>query len=156
MWACALGVTATLASGCGDSGPPRMRLRGQVTFDRKPIDKGSVILAPTNQSLPAVSGDIVAGRFDIPASTGPVVGQEYRVEISALRKTGKTVRNVMTAIVPGQPDRFEVSENYIPAKYNTRSILKVAISSDASKNEHTFELVPEPVKGKRPGAISRR
>ncbi len=69
-------------------------------------------------------------------SKGVVQGGRYQVQISALTKTGRFTRNIMQ---PGGPP-VEITENYIPAKYNSDSTLTAIISADSTKNTFDFPL----------------
>jgi hypothetical protein len=135
-------LTAFLSSalvalvGCsGPTGPKTMRVWGEVTYDGKPVNDGTIDFASTDGSTPA-QGPIQEGRYDIPAPAGPVAGKTYKISITALTKTGKTVRNLM----PGGDDTMEEFTNTIPPEYNSRSTLEASISDDSSKNEFSFKL----------------
>lgn len=130
-------VAALIAlHGCsGANGPKTMRVRGDVSIDGKPIEDGTIDFVSEDGSPPA-QGPIKAGHFDLPPQSGPLVEKTYRVEINALRKTGKTVPDVMG---DGSATMDEL-ENIIPPMYNARSTLKATISPDASKNQFDFKL----------------
>jgi len=121
-----------------------MRVWGAVTLDGKPIDEGGIIFTPIDSTQGgSVGGDIKAGKYDLPASQGPIAGGKYKVEILAMRPVGKPLENI---IEPGGPP-LQASENYIPKRYNANSILTASISDNASKNEFDFKL-----EGSRPRA----
>jgi hypothetical protein len=123
--------------GCtgGETGPKTMRVRGDVSYDGKPIQEGTIDFVPTDGSPPA-QAQIKAGHYDLPPEAGPVAEKSYRVMISSLAKTGKTTPNLM----PGGGDPMESLYNTIPAEYNAQSTLKATISADASKNQFDFNL----------------
>ena len=62
--------------------------------------------------------------------------QPYRVEISALTKTGKTTPDV----TGDGTSTLEVLKNLIPPAYNAESTLKATTSSDETKNQFDFKL----------------
>jgi hypothetical protein len=143
-------LTACLAStlvalgGCsGETGPKTMRVWGEVTYDGKPVNDGTIDFTSPDGSSPA-QGSIQEGRYDIPAPAGPVAGKTYKVSITALAKTGKTVRNLM----PAGDDTMEEYTNTIPPEYNSRSKLEASISDDSSKNEFGFKLDKPPASRK--------
>jgi len=56
-----------LVTGCADQGPPRFRVSGGVTFDKKPIVHGDIVFTPdgTKQnSGPQGTAQIRDGKFD--------------------------------------------------------------------------------------------
>jgi hypothetical protein len=112
-----------------------MRVWGDVTYDGKPIEDGTIDFVSTDGSPPA-QAPIKAGHYDLAAEAGPVTEKTYRVEIHSLAKTGKTIPNLM----PGGDPTMDVLAETIPAAYNTQSALKVTISPDRSKNQHDFKL----------------
>jgi hypothetical protein len=112
-----------------------MRVWGEVSYDGKPIEKGTIDFVSTDGSPPA-QAPIKAGHYDLAAGAGPVAEKTYRIEIHALAKTGKTVPNLM----PGGEPSMDVLVETIPAEYNTRLDLKVTISPESSKNQFDFKL----------------
>jgi hypothetical protein len=125
-----------VVNGCTpEAGPQTMRVWGDVTYDGKPVQKGTVDFLSTDGSAPA-QAQIEAGHYDLPAPSGPVAEKTYRVEISAMAKTGKSLVNVMG---DGEPT-MEPLYNTIPPRYNTQSTLTATISPDASKNQFDFKL----------------
>jgi hypothetical protein len=130
---------ALLLAGCGggNGAPQTMRVWGDVTYDGKPIEDGSITFTPVENTPGGSSGGAVkAGKYDLSAEAGPVAGGKYRVEISALRPVGKPVANPFEA---GGPP-LQQSENYIPAQYNRSSTLTATISDTSSKNAFNFPL----------------
>jgi hypothetical protein len=139
---------AVMIVGCGggDTGPPRTRVSGQVTFDSKPVEKGTIEFTPIDGTAgdPA-QGAIEAGKYDLPAATGPAVKGRYKVSISALRPAaGKPLMNPFEAVGVPAPKSLQQMQNYIPAKYNVQSTLTATISEDSSKNHFDFALEPGP------------
>jgi hypothetical protein len=114
-----------------------MRVWGDVTYDGKPLDDGSIVFTPIDGTPgSSTGGPIKGGKYDVPARGGLVAGGKYKVEVAALRPVGKPLPNIMD---PGGPP-LQPSENYIPLKYNTRSTLTATISDVSSKNEISFQL----------------
>jgi hypothetical protein len=78
---CALCTMLSLGCG-GTAGPQRVSAKGTVHIDSEPLETGSITIRPAEgHSGPAVNGAIVDGKFDIPASEGPVPGP-YIVSIN--------------------------------------------------------------------------
>ena len=112
-----------------------MRVQGSVSYDGKPVESGTIDFLSVDGSAPA-QAPIKDGSYDLAAEAGPLAEKTYRVEIHALKKTGKTVPNLM----PGGDSTMEVLAETIPAEYNAQSSLEVTISTEASKNQFDFAL----------------
>jgi hypothetical protein len=122
--------------GCSETeGPQTMRVWGDVSYDGKPIESGTIDFVSADGSPPA-QAPIKDGHYDLDAKAGPVAEKTYRVEIHALAKTGKTVPNLM----PGGDPTMEMLVETIPAEYNAKSSLKATISPEASKNQLDIKL----------------
>ena len=117
-----------------------MKVWGEVTYDGKPLPDGTIRLLPQPGSAEgtATEGDIKDGRYEIPASIGPLAGLTYKVEIRAQKKVG-TVANPFDPTGPPL-DRFD---NYLPAVYNHKSTLTIAVADRESANQHDFHLKKE-------------
>lgn len=138
--ACTTWITLVLTSlhlaGCAPGTGGRVEVSGQVTFDGQPIENGSIALVPLDLAQgKSVGGTISGGTYLIPAAQGPLPGK-YRVEIKALRKTG---RKITTDMHPGGDNLVDQVEQFIPPRYNTRSTLTVEVK-DRPKNELQFPL----------------
>lgn len=134
------GVALLVLTGCGPAGPRPMKVWGEVTFDGKPLESGSIRFLPLPNSTQgtATEGDIQNGRYEIPAKDGPLSSLTYKVEIRAQRKVG-TVANPMNPTGPPL-DRFD---NFIPAAYNHESTLTATIADTEAANQHDFHLKPK-------------
>ena len=132
-----LGSAALVACiGCGDKGPPRVAVSGNVLLDGAPMSSGSITFTPiAPTSGPLAGGPIVDGKYLLDERNGPVIGK-LRVEILA---------DIEFAAPPDDPRAFDaatggkVPVNPLPAKYNTASELKVETLS-GQENEFNFEL----------------
>jgi hypothetical protein len=112
-----------LACGCGGSRADRGAVGGAVTLDGKPVERGSILFTPIEGTHGAVAGgEIQNGHYQLPARIGPAVGRN-RVEIRAMRKTGKMVPKAFGR--PGEmvPEQVEA----IPPRFNTASTLTAEI-----------------------------
>jgi hypothetical protein len=72
----ALLVFAMLVTGCGrESGLPRVRVQGKVTFQGAPVTRGLITFRPSAGSAgPSAGGAIRDGVYRIDASEGPTPG----------------------------------------------------------------------------------
>lgn len=113
-----------LAAGCGQKGPATYPVSGTVTFDGQPIPEGRISFIPEGGKAAPDSVPIQNGQFQLRVKAG-----RHRVEITADRPTGK-IDPVM-----GMAPR----ECYIPACYNSQSILTAEVKPDGP-NQFPFEL----------------
>jgi hypothetical protein len=117
---------AFLVAGCSASST--RKVTGTASWQGTPIAEGTINLIPLDPAVPAVSGKIVDGKFELLALPG-----EKKVEIYATRAAG--------AVVPemGMAGR----EMYIPEEYNARSKLTMNVSASGD-NHFTFDLPDKP------------
>jgi hypothetical protein len=134
----AIGLFVTLAfclaaiGGCSRS-TGRQAIEGTVTLDGTPLIEGSIVFLPQpGTKSPTCGGTISQGRFSIAPAGGAACGT-FRVEITAVRKTGKKVMN------PKDNQLVDEIEQYIPAKYNGQSELTVTVS-EQGPNRFDFPL----------------
>lgn len=133
-------LLVTLLTGCGGpAGPERCAVSGAVSFDGEPIESGTITFLPEDGKGVSAGGAIQQGRYSIDAAAGPEIG-EHRVEIIGLKSEGtKTVEGVQgSAIGPSGKATVAELKMIVPAEFNTRSTLKVAIKS--GPNSHDFTL----------------
>jgi len=138
-----LAVALVQCVGCGgSSGPERASVSGQVTFDGKPIEKGSIAFIPDGTTVGPTAGAIIEnGRYKTQSGGGPVLGS-HRVEIVAHRP-GKQVEVAGiggAGAGPSAAGAVQQTEMYIPDQYNTKSTLTVTIKSGG--NAQDFKLLP--------------
>ena len=116
-------ITVTLSMlllvGCSGGGPDdRGEVRGTVSLDGQPIEKGSIVFEPTDGNSGPMSGATIQnGAYHVPAKKGPAVGAN-RIEIRATKKTGRKV----PARPPLTGEEDEIVQ-FIPARYNEESTL---------------------------------
>jgi hypothetical protein len=129
-------VLIALAAGC-NSGPRLLGFHGEVSYQGKPIEKGTIEFIPTDNTRgPSVGGPITNGRYDVLAARGAREGGTYQVRITALKKTGKKIPNI---IDPKGPP-MELEDNFIPLKYNRASSLKVTVTPETVGRPLNFQL----------------
>jgi len=107
--------------GCGSN---QLDLRGDVSYDGTPVDRGSIAFLPEpgTQSRKAAAA-IKDGKYEIPADRGPSPGK-FRVQITWTKKTGKTAASAD----PGMT--IDETHEAMPAKYNTESTLIRDVSAE--------------------------
>jgi hypothetical protein len=113
---------AALAAGCSKS--EFVTVNGVVTWNGAPLSGGEVIFVAEDRRIPPAASQLKDGNFEFTTKPG-----KARVEIQAVRKTGKR-----------HPTKgFELTEVYIPARYNTESTLTADVTRDGD-NRFTFDL----------------
>jgi hypothetical protein len=115
--------TLCMVAGCGKGTP--CWVKGQVTFDGKPVEDGNIVLRPMEKTLGSgAPAKITGGKYEIPKNKGLMVGK-YLVLITA-EKNGS---------------------QYIPDKYNVGS--KETVDLGAGANDKDFSLQRGPVTSTR-------
>lgn len=116
--------------GCGGApdGPRMYPINGIVTFQGAPLKEGEVLVR-TDDGKFSAGARVADGKFVLSAPAGP-----SKVEISAMRDVPGEFREEN----PGE--RVPVRQQFIPAKYNTESTLKLDVKPDS--REAKFELEP--------------
>lgn len=132
--AAAVALALLVLPGCGSAPRDRAAVSGQVTFDGQPLESGQVVFEPRGQGRMAIA-QLVAGRYSIAAERGPTAG-EYVVRITAARTTGEKASGGPTA----GGELRDVYAQFLPAKYNEASELKVQIDPAQGDVEQNFDL----------------
>ena len=124
-----LAVLLAFTVGCGRN-TGKVSIGGDVSYDGQPVASGTIIFAPVEGTQgPSTGGGIEGGRYQVPAQKGPLAGGRYKVEITAMRKTGKALPNMFDP--KGQS--LEAVEQFVPECYNARSKLMVTVTPGANK-----------------------
>jgi hypothetical protein len=127
-----LACSFVLASGCSKSSS-RLGIEGEVTFDGAPLPDGKINFTPMpGTSSPTAGATITNGEFKVNSAKGVRPGQ-FRVEIKAIRLTGKRTKDDLSG------EAIEQQAQYIPAKYNENSELIAEIKADEN-NRLKFAL----------------
>lgn len=114
--------TLALAAGCSRS--EFVEVTGTVTWQGKPVEIGEIIFSPLNKSVAPVGGRIRDGAYRLLAKPG-----KAQVQIQAVRKTGKR----------DPKEGFEITELYIPRRFNDESELEAEVTLDGD-NRFAFDL----------------
>jgi hypothetical protein len=121
-----------LLAGC--SGSPTRGVEGDVSWNGSPIEDGSIDFIPVaGTGGPSVGAPIKDGKYFVPSDKGPLAGGTYRVELRAVRDTGKYPPG------PRFAKSMTVREDIIPAEYNSGSKIQKKIES-ADPNRMDFHL----------------
>jgi hypothetical protein len=112
------------SAGCGPSGPTKYPVRGEVRFNGKPIDSGTMTLIPKSPQARSTVAQIMGGNYAMEVTAG-----EWTVNIQSVRETG-----------PVNPALGEAPrEQYLPAKYNGDSRLLITVPSEQSEFNYNLE-----------------
>ncbi|HWL07524.1 MAG TPA: hypothetical protein VNQ76_03900 [Planctomicrobium sp.] len=116
----------TMVVGCTPSvdGPPLFSVSGVVNWNGQPLEHGSIAFVPSDGVGAAFGAEITKGKFQAKLPTGPknVSITSYRISESLIGPDGE----------PG-------TEQYLPARYNTKSELSTVITTGRNE-ELCFEL----------------
>lgn len=104
-------ATVLLTAVCGtlgcSQGSQGSSVHGKVTYSGKPLERGSLLFNPTDQSLPATRAEIQPdGSYELVAAPG-----DYRVIVTAYSSDPPTV-------APDHPD-YVRPKSAIPLKYGS-------------------------------------
>ena len=135
-----LALVAAILTGCGGGGPERVIVSGTVTFNEQPLEQGTIRFRPIEGTqAPSGGAQIVAGKYTVDARGGLDVGT-YQVTIVAERIDPAYDGPVETESIDLQ--RGPPRQQYIPARYNTRSELRLTIEPGSGPLTKDFELTP--------------
>ena len=119
-------------SGCSRD-DSRLAVEGEVTIDGKPLPDGKISFMPLpGTASPTAGATITNGKFTIARDKGVRPGA-FRVEIKALRTTGKKARDDLSG------ESIDQKRQYIPDRYNENSGLTAEIKNGET-NHLTFTL----------------
>ncbi len=128
----AIALAAAILAGCSRT-TDRVALEGIVACDGAPMPDGSIVFIPQGDTKsPTCGGTISQGRFTISAKDGAAPGA-YRVEITALRNTGKRVTN------PRDGTMIDEIVQYVPPQFNRQSTLTATVD-DRADNRFEFAI----------------
>ncbi len=129
-----VGVMVFLVTGCGDG---RVRVRGTVLYDGKPVEEGTIAFEPADGQGPSTGGPIADGKYDLTGNARSTTGEKI-VRIVASCKTGRKI-----PIPPPAHPGTAIDERIqcIPSQYNDKSTLRVPVTAGRD-NTHDFDLKP--------------
>jgi hypothetical protein len=131
-------VALVFVSGCGGETIERATVSGNVTLDGKPMPSGQIRFIPTSETGgPIWSAWIKDGKYTTAGTKGTPVG-ELRIEIDAFR-TPASYKGLPPA-AEGE-EAMIPQEQFLPAKYNTQSELKMTIPPGSGSVEKDWDLL---------------
>lgn len=118
-------------SGCsgGAKGPPTVQIKGKVTLDGTPLEKGSIVFEPKDGKGSSAGGTIQNGEYVADVQPGNKI-----VRITSSKVVGKK------KVYEGDPDSPEedVVAELVPPMYNNQSTLEKDVGS--AKDDVNFDL----------------
>ena len=120
------------AAGCGDAGPERVVVTGEVTYRGVPVYQGEVRFFPKEGTDTPMSGALIQdGRYTADALGGVPVGT-FRIEVTGYRAARKTEG----VDVENQTDGGQ----YLPARFNSASELELVVPPVSGPVTHDLRL----------------
>lgn len=123
--------------GCAKSDSNRGDIRGEVKLDGQMIEQGSILFVPIEDTQgTATGGNIANGIYQLSGTAAPMIGH-YRVEIHALRKTGKKIQKPYSQ----SGEMIDEQVEAIPPSFNSASTLCVEVKT--GDNIANFDVAPK-------------
>ena len=123
-----LAISLTTIPGCKDNS--RIPVEGTVSINDSPLEDGYLRIYSNHG--PSAGSQIKDGKFQISSEKGVLPG-EFRVEITAIRATGRKVRDV------GSAKMVDELLQYLPPRYNSDTELKMTVTEEGP-NTSSFDL----------------
>jgi hypothetical protein len=125
-----------ICAGCGGGRTRQAAIQGEVKLDGKPVERGTIQFLPMQGVEGSIAtAEIASGRYQLSGKVSPAVGWN-RVEIHALRKTGRAIRRSF----PSHGTMEEEVEAVAP-RYNTESTLKFEVKP--GENTADFQVTSQ-------------
>ena len=130
--------------GCRQQGIERAIVYGTISFAGKPMPTGTIHFVPIEGTkTPSAAAQIVDGKYRVDSRGGVPVGT-HKIEIEAFRPLAPDSPIAIEAarIAKEHPNLdFPPSrEQYVPARYNAATELKISIPPDSGTVEHNLQL----------------
>lgn len=127
---CILLFSASLMVGCLGDG--RIDVAGSVSVDGTPVEHGSIMFIPIEETPGPTAGALIrGGTYEIVPGKGPMAGK-FRVEILAVKETGKASIDIVTG------EKGAGRAQFLPPRFNKESDVTVEISGD--RDAYDFDL----------------
>jgi hypothetical protein len=123
--------------GCGSNNPQgRVPVRGEVTFDGKPLEQGSILFSSVEGTTPMVAtgSPIKNGKFVLPAEKGLIPDQTYSVQFRSVEAISDTQKKT-DRLLGGIPQ----TRSILPRTYGVES-KETVTATQKSPNVFQFDL----------------
>ncbi|MBN2293650.1 MAG: hypothetical protein JXM70_14570 [Pirellulales bacterium] len=138
LLATACGFCLLIVAGCS-RGPERVVVSGAVTYRGQPVARGAITFAPCEGTVaPTTMAAIVDGKYSVEPLRALPVGT-YKVSITAVRNRPGSISRPPLGDNRVPPDPAN-EEQYLPAKYNAKTELKITLETGQNPAIHDFAL----------------
>ncbi len=117
-------LSLLLPVGCSDNG--LVEVTGQVTFDDKPLEKGTISFLPADGKGPSAAAVIEQGAYSVKVAPGA-----KKVEILGYKSTGKRRYDEND---PSSP-MLDINEQIVPERFNTKTELTCQLEADGGPHD---------------------
>jgi hypothetical protein len=130
--------------GCNRNNPQgRVSVRGEVTFDGKPLEKGNILFSSIEGSTPMVAtgSPIKNGKFSLSAEQGLIPNQTYSVQFRSVEEiSGSRKADPRKA---DNPKNMKIqTRSILPRRYGTES-KETITATKKSPNVFQFDLTSD-------------
>jgi len=126
-------VPAALVGCSGNAGLEMAVVNGDVKYAGKPIEDGLIRFCPIESTRgPANVARIVQGHYEMTARGGVPVGK-HRVKITAFKESAAA--QPLPEGLPGAEHSVLPKKQFLPPKYNSRSILEAMVPPNPNYSE---------------------
>jgi hypothetical protein len=132
--------------GCGSNNPQgRVSVRGEVTFDGKPLEQGDIQFQSVAGTTPMVAtgSKIKDGKFSLPAEHGLIPDQTYSVQFRSVEKIPDSEKKNDKQRKLDERSGMKMgglqTRNILPQKYGVESKETVTATKE-SPNVFQFDL----------------
>jgi hypothetical protein len=128
LWAT---LTAAMwLGGCGPE-PAGLSVSGEVTFQGKPLDQGTITFSPEDGQGTFSGGQIQDGRYLVPAENGLAPGK-YTVRIMSIAGGGATTGGL-------EDEPASEPKERIPLRYNLETTLEAEVK-ESGENKFDYKI----------------
>jgi hypothetical protein len=130
----------TIVIGCNYNNPQgRVAVRGEVTFDGKPLEQGSILFSSVAGTTPMVAtGSLITnGKFSLPAEKGLIPDQTYSVRFRSVEEIPGTRKETIDSNT--DPMMGIQTRSILPRRYGVES-KETVTATKKSPNVFQFEL----------------
>jgi hypothetical protein len=135
----ALVLMAASLVGCGGrQGPERVVVSGTVTFNGKPIPNGKISFLPDQTSNAPMAVALIADGNFVANSHGGVPVGSHKVQIEAYHPISGPAKPGVS--LPPTAGVQGVGPQYLPARYNAQTELRISIEPGKRELTKSFDL----------------
>lgn len=123
-------------AGCGstESGPERVIVTGNVTFDGKPVSQGEIWFIPAaGREAPQAGAIIKEGQYRVENKGGVPIG------VCQVKITADRPKEDVKIVADGGPEEIPTTQ-YLPARFNDKTELTIDIQSSSEPVKKDFDL----------------